>query len=136
MTPVVKLVFGIDYDKTRLTEFAAALAHAHRLGLAQGGLETLLSETQGGLKGVVAAERDLRRAESGKAKAAPRTQPRKGLAKKLRALDGQSLHEVSGHGEEFALVMIRRTPEGEVRVLGEVDGDAALIEKIARKIVG
>ena len=25
MTPIVKLVFGIDYDKTRLTEFAAAL---------------------------------------------------------------------------------------------------------------
>ena len=25
MTPIVKLVFGVDYDKTRLTEFAAAL---------------------------------------------------------------------------------------------------------------
>jgi len=33
MTPVVKLVFGHDYDKTRLTEYAAVLTHAHRLGL-------------------------------------------------------------------------------------------------------
>ncbi|HBQ91812.1 MAG TPA: hypothetical protein DD795_02395, partial [Erythrobacter sp.] len=30
MTPVVKLVFGADYDKTRLTEYAAVLTHAHR----------------------------------------------------------------------------------------------------------
>ena len=28
MTPIVKLVFGIDYDKARLTEFAAALSYA------------------------------------------------------------------------------------------------------------
>ena len=32
MTPVVKLVFGVHYDKTRLTEFAAALV----LGEARG----------------------------------------------------------------------------------------------------
>jgi hypothetical protein len=31
MTPVVKLVFGADYDKTRLTEYAAALNHGQRL---------------------------------------------------------------------------------------------------------
>ena len=36
MTPVVKLVFGPDYDKTRLTEYAAVLSHAHRLELEQG----------------------------------------------------------------------------------------------------
>ena len=30
MTPIVKLVFGIDYDKARLTEFAAALSYAQR----------------------------------------------------------------------------------------------------------
>ena len=29
MTPIVKLVFGIDYDKARLTEFAAALSCGH-----------------------------------------------------------------------------------------------------------
>ena len=36
MTPVVKLVFGVDYDKTRLTEFAAALSWAQREGVAAG----------------------------------------------------------------------------------------------------
>ncbi len=33
MTPVVKLVFGNDYDKGRLAEYATALTHAYRLGL-------------------------------------------------------------------------------------------------------
>src|SRR5690606_19651274 len=33
LTPIVKLVFGADYDKTRLTEYAAVLGHARRLGL-------------------------------------------------------------------------------------------------------
>ncbi|MBS1239460.1 MAG: hypothetical protein H6R45_166, partial [Proteobacteria bacterium] len=42
MTPVVKLVFGADCDKTRLTEYAAALSFAHRTGLKQGSLGAYL----------------------------------------------------------------------------------------------
>jgi hypothetical protein len=38
MTPVVKLIFGAGYDKTRLTEFAAALDFAHRNAVPMGGL--------------------------------------------------------------------------------------------------
>jgi hypothetical protein len=34
MTPAVKLVFGADYDKTRLTEFAAVLSYARAPGRA------------------------------------------------------------------------------------------------------
>ena len=63
MTPVVKLVFGADYDKTRLTEYAAALSHAHRLELPRGALGDFLRGAEGGLKGVVKAERQLRREE-------------------------------------------------------------------------
>ncbi|MEL6487344.1 MAG: hypothetical protein AAFQ13_09390, partial [Pseudomonadota bacterium] len=66
MTPIVKLVFGSDYDKTRLTEYAACLGHAHRLGLERGALADYLGKVEGGLKGVVNAERRLRREESGK----------------------------------------------------------------------
>src|SRR3546814_2361298 len=67
MTPVVKLVFGMDYDKTRLTEFAAALSYAARNDVKPGHLQALLEGYEGGLKGVVAAERAMRRpAESGR----------------------------------------------------------------------
>jgi hypothetical protein len=38
MTPVAKLVFGAGYDKTRLTEFAAALSFARRQALPSGGM--------------------------------------------------------------------------------------------------
>src|SRR6185503_3532568 len=42
MTPIVKLVFGIDYDKARLTEFAAALSFARRQDVALGGFQQFI----------------------------------------------------------------------------------------------
>jgi len=135
MTPVVKLVFGADYDKTRVTEYAAALTHAHRLGLERGSLGAFLSTAEGGLKGVVKAERRLRKEEAGKA-VDPADAPREALAKKLRALPPQDFAAIAPEGSEFALVMIRRTDSGEVLVLGEVPDDVALLERAARRLVG
>jgi len=135
MTPVVKLVFGADYDKTRLTEYAAALTHAHRLRLPQGSVGDFLREHDGGLKGVVKAERRLRREEAGKEVEAVDA-PRHALAKKLRALPPQDLADIAIEGNEFALVLIRRTEDGDVVMLGEVPDDVALLERAARKIVG
>ncbi len=131
MTPVVKLVFGADYDKTRITEYAAVLSHAHRMGIERGTLARLLSEAEGGLKGVVQAERDYRRADSGTEEV--RETPREALARKLRAIAPLGFEDIATEGEEFALVMIRRTG-GKVLVLGEV-GELALVEKAARKLV-
>ena len=134
MTPVVKLVFGADYDKTRLTEYAAALSHAHRLELPRGSLGDYLRGAEGGLKGVVKAERQLRRAESGKAD--PAADTRELLAEKLREMRPIDLSEISPYGSEFALVMIRRSDSGEIALIGEIPEDAALIEKAAKKLVG
>lgn len=135
MTPVVKLVFGADHDKTRLTEYAAALGHARRIGLGQGELAGFLHKAEGGLKGVVRTERKLRREEAGK-EARPTDAVRDALADKLRGIEPVDFSAISGSGGEFALVMIRRTAAGEVLVLGEVDEDIALIERAARKLVG
>ena len=71
MTPIVKLVFGADHDKTRLTEFAAVLSHAERNAIPSGGLPVFVAGYVGGIKGVVAAERAARRPV--KDGAAPRT---------------------------------------------------------------
>ena len=135
MTPVVKLVFGADYDKTRLTEYAAALTHAHRLVLPRGSLGEFLREAEGGLKGVVKAERRLRKEEAGK-EVEPVDAPRHALARKLRALEPQAFDAIDPDGSEFALVMIRRTDEGEVVMLGEVPDDVALVERAARRLIG
>ncbi len=135
MTPVVKLVFGADYDKTRLTEYAAVLTHAHRVGVERGTLATFLREAEGGLKGIVNEERRLRKEEQGKP-VEDKKAVRAGLARKLRALDSLSLDELGGDGAEFALVMVRRTPDGDVEVIGEVPEDVPLVERAARKLLG
>ena len=134
MTPVVKLVFGADYDKTRLTEYASALGHAHRLGLGRGTLAGFLSSAPGGLKGVVTAERRLRRDESGKAPEL-RDTPREALARKLRKLDHQPLDAVAPEGSEFTLLIARRLASGEVVLLGEVGDDIPLLERASRKLL-
>ena len=135
MTPVVKLVFGHDYDKTRLTEYAAVLTHAHRLGLERGSLSRFLGEAEGGLKGVVKAERRLRREEQGKA-IEEEQGIRKALAKKLRALEALTLEALAGEGPEFALVMVRRDAEGNIVVLGELPEDVPQLERAAKRLVG
>lgn len=135
MTPVVKLVFGADYDKTRLTEYASALGHAQRLGLGRGELAGYLGKAPGGLKGVVTEERRLRREENGKPANASET-PREALARKLRKLDHAPLEAVSAEGSEFTLLVARRLPTGEVVLLGEVADDVPLLERAARKLIG
>jgi len=135
MTPVVKLVFGADYDKTRLTEYAAVLTHAHRLGLERGTLARFLGEAEGGLKGVVKAERRLRREEQGKAEDEHKG-IRAALAEKLRALAALSLAELPAEGPEFALVMVRRDEAGNLMVLGELPEDVPQLERAAKRLVG
>ena len=135
MTPVVKLVFGADYDKTRLTEYASALSHAHRLTLGRGSLAGYLAAAPGGLKGVVGEERRIKRAECGKP-AELRDTPREALAKKLRKLDHAPLDAVASEGAEFTLLVARRLPTGEVVLLGEVADDVLLLEKAAKKLLG
>ena len=134
MTPVVKLVFGAEYDKTRLTEYASALSHAQRIGLGRGELAPFLGQAAGGLKGVVAEERRLKRVESGKPDAV-RDAPREELAVKLREMAYAPLGSVAADGAEFTLLVARRLPSGEVVLLGEVSDDISLIEKAARKLV-
>lgn len=134
MTPVVKLVFGAEYDKTRLTEYASALSHAHRLGLDRGSLSRFLGDFPGGLKGVVTEERRLKRDESGKP-AEARDTPREALARKLRKLDYAPLDAVAPEGSEFTLLVARRLPDGQVVLLGEIADDVALLERAARKLI-
>jgi hypothetical protein len=135
MTPVVKLVFGHDYDKTRLTEYAAVLTHAHRIALEPGSLADFLAQTEGGLKAVVKAERRLRREEQGKP-VEDAAAVREALAKQLRALEAMTLEALDGAGPEFALVLIRRDEIGCVEILAELPEDVGQIERAARKLLG
>src|SRR3546814_8825107 len=61
MTPVVKLVFGAAYDKTRLAEYACVLGPAKEEGLRRGALAAYLDRYPGGLKGLVKDARARRK---------------------------------------------------------------------------
>ena len=125
MTPIVKLVFGIDYDKTRLTEFAAALSYAQRYAVPAGGFEALIEGQPGGLKGLVAAERQARRPQAG-----PDTRAEAARARLRRAavLDWQSLPR----GDEFCLVVTHRGQDGVHRPVAHVI-DPALLDRALRR---
>jgi hypothetical protein len=124
MTPIVKLVFGADYDKARLTEFAAALAHAERCQVDFEGFLPFIEAFPGGLKGLVAAERDARRPE-------PRADTRVGKARvRLRTALAKPLGALAGN-DEFTLVLVRRDAAGKVEAVGAV-ADLNLLEKALR----
>ena len=128
MTPIVKLVFGIDHDKARLTEYAAALSFAERSGIEFGGFLDFIEAQPGGLKALVSAERQARRPES-----KPDTKTDK-ARDQLRSASPLSLSQLAG-GDEFALVLTRRSSGGGYEPVALVD-DPALVERAIRRAAG
>jgi hypothetical protein len=127
MTAIAKLVFGIDHDKARLTEYAAALSFAAREGIGTGGFETFIATRPGGLKALVAAERAARRPE-------PRPDTRGEVARTaLRQAQPIALGEID-HDDEFVLVVSRRRIGGGTgyEPVALVD-DEALLDRAIRR---
>ena len=129
MTPIVKLVFGVDYDKTRLTEYSAALAHGHEAGLPRGGLGDYLARYEGGLKGLM---RDIRARRSSSDNVQDRY-----VAARDALRDAESFGSADYHAddEEFVVLIGRRDDDGSLAVVGAVDGDAALLKRAIVKAV-
>lgn len=128
LLPLIKLVFGADYDKTRLTEYATVLCYARRLGLERGTLADFLADAPGGLKAAIAAERAHKRSET------PPTRKSSRWADRARALPVRPLTELSPEGAEFTLVMVRRLDDGTPALLGEIADDDALLARAIRHI--
>jgi hypothetical protein len=127
MTPIVKLVFGVDYDKTRLTEFATVLAEARRQDVDHGGLVAFLEAAEGGIKGVVKAAREARR---------PPTAPSK-TARARAALDARpALASVTiatnAAAGDYVTLLARATGVGTLDIVASIDGAATLTERAIR----
>jgi hypothetical protein len=125
MTAVAKLVFGVQCDKARLTEFAAALSWAKREALPMGSFAGRLESTEGGLKAIVAAERRARR---------PEARPDGGETARaaLRGVRPLGHVAVEAGDDEFVLLVGRRDEVGGVAVLARI-ADQALLERAIRK---
>ncbi|MFD1788067.1 hypothetical protein ACFSC3_10810 [Sphingomonas floccifaciens] len=128
MTPIAKLVFGAEYDKTRLTEFATVLTHAQRHEVAREGLVAYLESFPGGIKGVVGAERALRRKP-----AADATQW-DDIAAQLRSRPPLAHVDIARAGDgEFVVLLARTDASGGLDVVACVEGDKALTERAVRR---
>jgi hypothetical protein len=128
MTPIVKLVFGADYDKTRLTEFAAAMSYAERESVDFGGFMQFVEEAEGGLKGLVAAERKARRPDK---PVEDKVELGKAL---LRSAPTVPLTQLPTN-QEFALVLTRRNADG-IHEVVELVADSAMLDRALRRSAG
>ena len=125
MTPIAKLVFGADYDKTRLTEFAAAMSYAEREGVDFGGFQQFVEAAEGGLKGLVAAERKARRPDR---LVEDKVEAGKSV---LRSTPPIPLAQLPTN-QEFALVLTRRNADG-VHEVVELVADSAMLDRALRR---
>ncbi|HTG38170.1 hypothetical protein [Sphingomonas sp.] len=126
MTPIVKLVFGVQHDKTRLTEYAAVLMHARRHDVPVDGFATFLASASGGIKGLVAAERAARRP-------AERPDSFATAAAALRQRATIATVPIAAGDDEFVLLLARAGLDGMLEVVARVEGEDALTEKAVRR---
>lgn len=125
MTAVAKLVFGADYDKARLTEFAAVLSHARRHAIPAGELATVLDTVEGGIKAVVAAERSARNPA--------KAEIRDPLADIAERLVLASVEFATGLAPgELVVLLGRATGDGTLDIVAAVANDRALAARTLR----
>ncbi len=125
MTPIVKLVFGADHDKTRLAEIAAVLTRAKAEGIEAGGAAAWIAGHPGGIKGIVAAARAARRTVS-------RPDRLTTIRQRLRESAPDTLLPLSGE-EEFVLIVARRVDGERVGLVDRIT-DAATVDRALRSL--
>jgi len=128
MTPVVKLVFGRDYDRKRLTEFAAVLTHARRLCLGANMVEPWLAGLAGGIKAVVAAERGERRP----ALKVDRAQSARMM---LGSALPRAIVDLGNIESDIVLLVGRREADGRVAIVSRPIVEQKLVERALRCFV-
>ncbi|WNO54471.1 PAS domain-containing protein [Stakelama saccharophila] len=128
LTPIVKLVFGVEYDKARVTEFAAALAHARRHAVPVGAFPRFIEDAEGGLKGLVKAERAARRP-------APKPDRYAAAANELRRRPALAQLPIGGGADdaEFVVLVARKSGAAGLDVVARVDGDAKFTAQAVRR---
>ena len=125
LTPIAKLVFGADYDKTRLAEYTTVLAHARRHDVQPGGLVTFLDAAEGGIKGVVAAERAARRP-------APVADLAERIRAELRARPALAAVGLSAGNTDFVVLLARANPAGTLDVVARIDAAGPVAAMVRR----
>lgn len=129
MTPIVKLVFGASYDKTRLTEYASALKYAKRHDIEKGAFGEYLNLHDGGLKAIVYAERGHDNPDQAAVKPSALGDE---FVAKLRSAPLRQLSEIDAGDEEFVVLVARKDPGGNLAIVGPVRSAAKLTRQILK----
>jgi len=129
MTPIVKLVFGADYDKTRLTEYAAVLSYARRIGVATGALNEFLEGFEGGIKGVVRAER------AAKLGGAPVARPDNLAAIADKPVLAEVQIDTGLTPGDYVVLLARVVDGGTLDVVAAIGDDTPLTQRVMRQAV-
>ena len=127
MTPVVKLVFGAGYDKTRLAEYALVLTHGKRNQVERGAMQAFIEAYAGGLKAIVQSERAHKRDG----------QPKPTMIRaveRARQMMPRGIVEMAGN-DEFVVLVARRVDGDHVAVLGQVTADERAVERALRQMI-
>jgi hypothetical protein len=130
MTPVVKLVFGIAHDKTRLAEYAAVLGYAAEEGLSPSVLPQHIASYQGGLKALVRTIRARKRNET--ARPDPLAEAAAAL-ERAPVLGGVNLPDVPMGGTYMSL-LVRREADGSLSIIGGADDAHGSTRQLMRDV--
>jgi len=123
-TPALKLTFGASYDKTRLTEYAAALSCAARHEVGPAELPEFLKNQPGGIKGCVQEERAVRQGKPLKTKKISL----EGARAKARNAPSRPLETLSLN-QEFGLALVRRNRVGQLELVSTIQTPQNTIDK-------
>ncbi len=132
-TPTVKMIFGVDYDKTRLTEYAAALSYAHREGVAPSAFREYLDRFNGGLKGIVAAERQARATAQGNRRVDRAADARDQLAQGT-VLASLGLANVPFTDDGYVLLVGKRNASGGIDVVAAAPPHKPTLDMVLRQV--
>ncbi len=125
MTAVVKLVFGSQYDKTRITEYVTALDHGWAAGLAAGLLGDYLGDYVGGLKELVRHERTLRRSET-----PPKMDSRSSSCNAMKAAPALDPLAIATDEDGLAVVVARREADGSLAIVAALPEGSDLGQRV------
>lgn len=136
LTPVIKLIFGTQYDKTRITEYATALLYAIGEGETSATVKDFIAGHEGGIKGCVRQARMARRAARGGQSGDAYQRAVKKL-RGARALGSTALDPALSEGDEFVLLLGRNRPgegaEGTVDIVAVLEEKEASLEALLRR---
>ena len=126
---LVRLIFGADYDKTRIAEFASVLDQALFEELQPGALADHLLTYPGGIKAYVAKARARARGTPLTARPKRSSRARTALAS-AAAIDAGAL---SLDGDGLGVAIVRREKDGSIAFVGSIDANDRLIDRVMSK---